>query len=315
MEPPHHDLVSSPIQSHVVLKYRGAYDWAGMWAWLGGRALDEVERVEGATYTRAFASGGVAGLVHLAPRGEAAHGDPGQVEVAFTTAAPLTPEALADLTARVTRVLDLDRDLAAMRRALASDPVMCARLDAHVGVRVPGGWDPFELAVRAVLGQQVTIGAARQLGRALVQLCGGRLPAALATGGISRLFPTPQRVADADLDALRMPRARRATLRALAEAALTDDGLFAPRPLDEALARLRAVRGIGDWTAHYIALRALRQPDAFPASDVGLLRGATTPGDPRPTSSALLAMAEVWRPHRAYAAQLLWAEDAARVVQ
>ena len=139
------------------------------------------------------------------------------------------------------------------------------------------------------------------------------MPADLRAPGLARLFPTAAQVAAADLGALRMPGARRATLTALARAAADDDRLFdGGGSLDDAIARLRAVKGIGEWTAHYIALRALRHPDAFPASDVGLLRGAARETGTRPTPAALLRRAECWRPCRAYAAQLLWAEDGDR---
>jgi AraC family transcriptional regulator of adaptative response / DNA-3-methyladenine glycosylase II len=118
-------------------------------------------------------------------------------------------------------------------------------------------------------------------------------------------------VAAADLASLGMPGARRATLHAIARAALDDGGLFSPgRGLEESIARLRTIPGVGEWTAQYIALRALRETDAFPASDIGLLRAAADSGGTRPTPAALLARAEAWRPWRAYAAQHLWAADA-----
>ena len=162
--------------------------------------------------------------------------------------------------------------------------------------------------MRAILGQQVTVAAARRLASCLVDVCGEAL--ARPDGVLARAFPSPERVAAADLGALGMPAARRSALKALAEAALSDGDLFRPLgTVDEAIARLRAIRGVGEWTAQYIALRALRETDAFPAGDVGLLRGAATRGR-RPTRAALLQRAEHWRPWRAYAAQHLWAADA-----
>ena len=165
--------------------------------------------------------------------------------------------------------------------------------------------------MRAVLGQQVSVPAARRLASRLVAVCGqpaageGRLRA-----GLSHAFPTPERVAAASLGGLGMPAARRSTLKALAEAAIADPHLFRPfGTVDEAIARLRAIRGVGPWTAQYIALRALRETDAFPATDVALLRGATRPGGERTTPVELLRRAESWRPWRAYAAQHLWTQD------
>jgi AraC family transcriptional regulator of adaptative response / DNA-3-methyladenine glycosylase II len=147
--------------------------------------------------------------------------------------------------------------------------------------------------------------AARRLAGRLVALCGKALPETESGPhlGLSRAFPSPERVATADLGALGMPNARRAALKALAEEAVSDPHLFQP-------VRLRAIRGIGEWTAQYIALRALRETDAFPASDIGLLRGATVDRGARPTPIDLLQRAEHWRPWRAYAAQHLWAADA-----
>jgi AraC family transcriptional regulator of adaptative response / DNA-3-methyladenine glycosylase II len=126
------------------------------------------------------------------------------------------------------------------------------------------------------------------------------------------VFPPPERVAAADLSALGMPAARRTALKALAKATIADPDLFRPfGTMDEAIARLRAIRGIGEWTAQYIALRALRETDAFPASDIGLIRSAARGGSTRPTPADLLQRAEPWRPWRAYAAQHLWAADSA----
>jgi AraC family transcriptional regulator of adaptative response / DNA-3-methyladenine glycosylase II len=285
----------------VLVGYAGPYDWPMMRAWLAGRALDGIESVREDGYARTLCLGGSPGVVDVtyAP-------DRSGFVVRVVTMASVGHEGIA---ARLVRVLDLDRDLVAMGRHLRHDPWLAGLLVRHAGLRVPGGWDPFELAVRAVLGQQVTIGAARHLASQLVTLCGRSLPEPLQRPGLGRLFPTARQVASADLGALRMPGSRRATLTALAHAVADDEGVLAKdASLDAMLARLRAIRGIGDWTAQYIALRALRHPDAFPASDIGLLRGAAREMGGRPTPAALQQRAEAWRPCRAYAAQLLWAE-------
>ncbi len=155
--------------------------------------------------------------------------------------------------------------------------------------RVLRGWDGFEVAARSVIGQQVTVARARRLNGILVDRCGSELPAG-ADEGLSRVFPTPQRVLDADLSAMGMPGARVTTLKTVASAVLAEPRLFDPAgSIDETIARLRAIRGIGDWTAHYIAMRACGEPDAFPASDVGLLRGAADATGRRPTPEQLLA--------------------------
>jgi len=180
------------------------------------------------------------------------------------------------------------------------------------GLRPPGGWDGFELAVRAILGQQVSVAAARRLAGELVVRHGRPLP--LAGDGhrsLSHVFPTPECLAAAESIGLGMPSARQSSLKALAEAAVADRNLFRPfGTIKEAIARFRSIRGIGEWTAQYIALRALREMDAFPASDAGLLRGAALIDGIQSSPDNLLKRAESWRPWRAYAAQHLWAAQA-----
>jgi AraC family transcriptional regulator, regulatory protein of adaptative response / DNA-3-methyladenine glycosylase II len=168
--------------------------------------------------------------------------------------------------------------------------------------------------VRAVLGQQVTVAAARKLASRLTEICGTALPNEQRTSRpeLHLGFPSAAQLAQADLSALGMPRARKEALVALAQAALNDPSLFHPQgTVEETVARLRAIRGIGEWTAHYIALRAVRETDAFPASDIGLLRGAAIRVGTRPSPAVLQDRAETWRPWRAYAAQHLWAADQA----
>ena len=157
---------------------------------------------------------------------------------------------------------------------------------------MPGAWDGFELAVRGILGQQITVGAATALAGKLVALCGTKLPHRTdpATAEISHTFPSPEQIGRLDDLGARigMPRSRAAAIIALATAASADPTLFEPGPgLDEAIARLRALPGIGEWTAQYIAMRALHEPDAFPAADIGLLRAmATAEGRPTPARVA-----------------------------
>jgi AraC family transcriptional regulator of adaptative response / DNA-3-methyladenine glycosylase II len=168
-------------------------------------------------------------------------------------------------------------------------------------LRVPGAWDGFELAVRAIFGQQITVPAATRLLRRLVEAHGARLPAAAKdVEGLSHLFPSPARLARADLAALGMPKAR---AMSLAQAISADPAIFSRgASLEQAIAKLRSLPGIGEWTAQYIAMRELREPDAFPAADIGLLR-AMAGASP----AELLSRAERWRPWRAYAALHLWA--------
>ncbi len=279
------------------LRYRPPYDWPAILAHLAARAVEGVEEVAGDVYRRTTLGDGGCGTV------EVAH-DPAAGSLAVTVRVEGV-RALPAVLERVRRLFDVDADVGAITANLTSDPLLAPLVAARPGLRVPGAWDGFELAVRAVLGQQITVQAARRLAGRLVALCGEPLPG--SAGSLTHSFPTPERVAATDLGALGMPEARRATLGRLARAALADPDLLRPgTDVEAAVRRLRAVPGIGEWTAQYVALRALRDPDAFPAADVGLLRGAATGGRPRPEPAALLRRAERWRPWRAYAAQHLW---------
>jgi AraC family transcriptional regulator of adaptative response / DNA-3-methyladenine glycosylase II len=182
---------------------------------------------------------------------------------------------------------------------------------ARPGLRAPGAWDGFELAVRAILGQQITVSAARGLAAKLVDRYGEPIdtPAAAALG-LTRVFPTPERLVGEDIAALGMPRARGAALEALARTVAADPTIFTPRSdLESAIAALKALPGVGEWTAQYIALRELREPDAFPQADIGLMRAMADEAGVRPSADQLLARSAAWKPWRAYAAQHLWAAD------
>jgi AraC family transcriptional regulator of adaptative response / DNA-3-methyladenine glycosylase II len=204
-------------------------------------------------------------------------------------------------------VFDLGADPEAIAAHLAGDPMLARLLARRPGLRLPGGWDGFEMAVRAVIGQQITIAGARQLLGKLVAAYGTPMDGGM--DGLTQVFPSPDRLVNADIAALGMPGARGRAISAMARAALADPSLFErAASLEEAIEKLCAVPGIGPWTAHYIAIRALREPDGFPASDIGLLRVLAENGV-RPSPKAVLARAETWRPWRAYAAQHLWTHD------
>ncbi|MBZ6076041.1 DNA-3-methyladenine glycosylase 2 family protein [Microvirga sp. WGZ8] len=285
----------------VRLRYRAPYDWDAMLSFLKARAIDGVECVEGGIYRRTVLLDGQAGtiaILHL-PEKESL-----EAVIRF-------PEvrALPAIVARIRRVFDLGADIMTVSNHLARDPHLARLIEARPGLRVPGGWDGFEVAMRAILGQQVSVKAGRQLGSKLARICGTTLVTPHGEG-LALTFPTAAQVTDADLSSLGMPLARKSALKAVAEAAVADPYLFQPlATVEETVARLSAIRGIGEWTAHYIALRAVREPDAFPASDIGLLRGAAGEDGVRPSPLELQKRAEAWRPWRAYAAQHLWAAD------
>jgi 3-methyladenine DNA glycosylase/8-oxoguanine DNA glycosylase len=199
----------------------------------------------------------------------------------------------------------LAADPLAISAHLATDPSLAPLVSKRPGLRVPGAWDGFELAMRAVLGQQITVSGAIRLAGRLVSTYGEAL--AVPDGDLTHVFPRPDALAKANLAALGMPASRAATLSAVAAAVIeSPDLLGAHVSLEDAIKRLRSIRGVGEWTAQYIALRQLREPDAFPAADIGLIRAVADPDGRRPAVDELLAQAEKWRPWRAYAAQHLW---------
>ena len=261
------------------------------------RAIPGVERVAGDRYARTMQLDGVQGAVTVQPT----DGNALRATVRFPTLA-----ALPAIIARLRRVFDLAADPAAIDGHLASDPALAPLVTARPGLRVPGAWDGFELAIRAVLGQQITVSAAVRLAGRLVAAYGE--PLAAPDGELTHAFPRPEALAEADLTSLGMPRSRAAALSAVAAAAVANPHLFdATRSLDDAVRELKSIRGVGEWTAQYIALRQLREPDAFPAADIGLLRAMARLEGRRYCAAELLERAEAWRPWRAYAAQHLWA--------
>jgi AraC family transcriptional regulator of adaptative response / DNA-3-methyladenine glycosylase II len=284
----------------VRLAYRPPYDWDAMLSYLAARAIPGVEMVSGNVYRRTIAVGNNSGVIAVMPA------DKNRVDVSVRFPDMAT---LPQLIARVRRVFDLAADPDLIGAHLALDPVLAPLVAARPGLRVPGAWDGFELAVRAIFGQQITVPAAIRLLGKLVAAYGVPLPGGLRDGeGLSHLFPSPARMAGADLAGLGMPKARAMAVTSLASAIAADPAIFSrSASLEETVAKLRSLPGIGEWTAQYIAMRELREPDAFPAADIGLLRAMGRANGLRPSSAALLSRAERWRPWRAYAAQHLWA--------
>lgn len=279
--------------------YQPPYDWSAMYAYLAARAIDGVEEVTNGYYRRTVSHEANCGVIEVTdnPR---RHGL--AVRIRFPNV-----RALPAIILRVRRMFDLYADVNRIAAHLAKDPALACRIAERPGLRAPGGWDGLELAVRAVLGQQISVEAARQLAARLVRICNRRAQA-VADDGLCYLFPDARAVAGSDLTALGMPGARKNTLKALAQASVNDPGLFEPAgSVEEAVARLRTIPGVGEWTAQYIALRALRENDAFPATDIGILRAAAKLEGSAVSAAQILQRAEQWRPWRGYAAQHLWA--------
>jgi AraC family transcriptional regulator, regulatory protein of adaptative response / DNA-3-methyladenine glycosylase II len=289
---------SSAPAAGLVLRVpaRPPFDAAPLLRFLGERALPGVERCDPGGYRRSARVDGEIGIVAVR-----AVPDVAALEAHWTGGAT---RGLLDLSARVARLFDLRADVVTIGRQLRRDPRL-ARDWPAAGVRVPGAWDPFEIAVRALLGQQVSVAAARTLAGRLVERCGTPLGRA-AADGITHLFPTPAQVAGAKLDGLGLTGARTAALRALAGAVAAGTlDLEAPRTPEETVAALQRLPGIGAWTAQYVAMRALGETDAFPAGDLGVRRSLAV-ADRLPSEREVLARAERWRPWRAYAAIALW---------
>ena len=258
----------------VRLAYRPPYDWDAMLSFLAARAIPGVERVAANSYRRTIAIGRHGGVIGVAPA------DKNRVDV--TVRFP-DMAALPQIIARVRRVFDLAADPDTIAAHLALDPALAPLVKARPGLRVPGAWDGFELAMRAVFGQQITVPAATKLLGKLVAGAWRSLLPANDAEGLTHLFPSPKRIAGANLAALGMPGARAKAASALAQI-IADDPLIFSRgaSLEDAIAKLRALPGIGEWTAQYIAMRELREPDAFPAADIGLLRAMAAPDGRRP---------------------------------
>jgi AraC family transcriptional regulator, regulatory protein of adaptative response / DNA-3-methyladenine glycosylase II len=295
---------SSRMAASFRLPYHAPYDWDAILSFLALRAIPGVESMADAGYARTAVIDGQPGTVFVRP---------GRGAFLNVTAHFSMPIPRASIAARVQRLFDLNADPKVIGAHLSRDRRLAPLVAARPGLRVPGAWDGFELGVRAILGQQITVMAARGLAAQLAARLGEQITHPHANAlGLTHVFPDAVRVAAADLSTLGMPRARIAWLQALARAHLMDPSLFeAPTSamgnLDEVIRKLRSLKGIGEWTAHYIAMRQLREPDAFPVGDVALMRALANAKGVRPTARQMLARAERWRPWRAYAALHLWA--------
>ncbi len=276
------------------LAYRPPYDWKQVSSFLQARAIPGIERVDESGYWRTVSLPGAQAIVNVRPI-EAE--DALQLRVSGAA-----PAQLFHIASAAKRVFDVSADPARTALAFRSDPLLGSRVKACPGLRIPGAWDPFECAVRAVLGQQVSVAAGLTFVARLVQRTGEPLKSPVV--GLNRLFPSAGAVARADLDGIGLTQARTAALRGLA-VAVAEGKVDFHAPVDEVVAALSALPGIGDWTAQYVALRALGEPDAFPASDLVLRRVAGN-GEGPLSAAALQQRAEAWRPWRGYAALHLW---------
>jgi AraC family transcriptional regulator, regulatory protein of adaptative response / DNA-3-methyladenine glycosylase II len=284
------------------LACRGPFDGQALLRFLAARAIPGVEEVAQGRYARTVRVPGGSGVIELVPPPVA--GGDGQVPHAAQVLLRVWLAGQRDVgqvVPRCRRLFDLDADPRAIDAALAADEALAPLVAARPGLRVPGAYDGFELAVRAVIGQQVSVAGASTLTGRLATRCGARLGAAGITGPLTVLFPRPADLAGADLSGLGLTTRRQVTLRTLAAACAAGRVSLDPGgDPEETAARLAELPGVGPWTVAYIMMRAAGDPDAFPGSDLGLRRAMARLGcEP--------GHADRWRPWRAYAAVHLWA--------
>ncbi len=283
------------------LAYRPPYAWDALLAYLGGRAMPGLEAViDKNAYVRSVQMDGKTGwikLMHLPERGQLA-----------LQVAPSLSTVLMPLLAKVRTQFDLEANPTVIQSHLQADALLAQQMARTPGLRVPGAFDIFELAIRAVLGQQVSVAGATTVSGRLVRAFGDAITTPFA--GVTHHFPSPVLLAQLPVEEIAtigVPKSRAATIQNLARFALAG-GLQRKigASADAVVADLKTVAGIGEWTAQYIALRALRFPDAFPAGDLGLQKAAAIAPETRITEKQLLQRAQAWSPWRSYAALLLW---------
>jgi AraC family transcriptional regulator of adaptative response / DNA-3-methyladenine glycosylase II len=288
-----------------LLGYRPPLAFAELLAYLGGRIYQGAEAVIGDSYVRAVEIDGHRGVIRVKQCPTSAH-------LILEASAELA-KVLPRLVLGVRRLFDLDAEPAQISACLAADPALAPRLERLPGLRVPGTLDGFELALRAVLGQQISVRAATTLAGRLTHALGAELPAAAQAYGLTRSVPTAIRLAAAGVEAIAaigLPRRRAECIHALATAVAT--GQLRLRPGDEVtntVTELQKLPGIGPWTAQYVAMRALRSPDAFPAGDLAVQKALGVRRDRDAETRA-----EAWRPFRAYAVMYLWFGNTGEVV-
>jgi AraC family transcriptional regulator of adaptative response / DNA-3-methyladenine glycosylase II len=277
------------------LPFRGALDWDALIDYFSARAIPGVEHVEGRTYRRTVTVDGDPGVIELLPGGPD--------HLVLRAHLPHW-ENLIHVVDRVRRIPSLDTDLDEPLAQLAADPLIGPLVKGRPGLRVPGTWDPFETGVRAILGQQVSVKGATTLAGRLVAQTGTPVPG-LGAMGLTHTFPTAETLAGADLSGVGLPDGRQDAIRALARAVAAGDvKLDRSTGLDELVSSVTDIPGLGPWTAHYLALR-LGEPDAFPATDLGVRRALAKVAGSKPPR-VIDTVAAPWRPWRSIATVHLW---------
>ena len=300
------DIGDEKSAIELSLPYRSPFAWRALLDFFRDRAIPGVEIVTDERYLRTIRTSGGTGSIavrHDEPRRRL------RVAVRMSTA-----EGLIDISARLRQLFDLDADadaidtLLAKKTSLRGLQGLRTNVGRWPGIRVPGAFDGFETAVRGILGQQISVKGATTIAGRVATRWGTRLPRRLAQcESLVRVFPTARRLAVAELEEVGIIGARADTIRGLAQAVLADPTLLQPgEGLLQDIERWVTLPGIGPWTANYVAMRVLREPDALPAADLGLRKAISKPDEvPRPASDVERTL-ETYRPYRAYAAMRLW---------
>ena len=277
----------------VEISYKSPLNWQHTLHFFGTRAIEPVEWVHSDSYSRTLSIDGNSGILKI-------RHNPDQQSLSVEIPASLT-NSTTNIVRTVGRVFDLEADSKAISGILNKDPSIGKVVKKYPGIRLPGAWSWFEIAMRAVLGQQITVRAARTIAGRIVQKFG------TAIGTEARLFPTAEQILDAPLNGFGIPARRAETLRMLAKATVEKQIPEPGLPLEEIIRRFCDLPGIGPWTAHYIALRAFGETDVFLPRDVGLRKAAARLIGKELTDIELIKYAERWRPWRSYAVLYLWA--------
>jgi AraC family transcriptional regulator of adaptative response / DNA-3-methyladenine glycosylase II len=287
----------------VRLPYRKPFSWPAMLEFFAGRATPGVELVEGKAYRRTISVGDKHGVMAISPAKQS-----GYLSLTLTC---VDTGALFEIVQRSREVFDLDAPIDEIATTLKRDEALRRLIKRSPGIRVPGAWDGFEMAIRAILGQQISVKAATTLAGRIADRYGEKLSMSSESSdsGLSCIFPTAERLMRARFNNIGLVTSRAETIRRVAAAVVNGDLSFdvAQEP-EDFCASLTAIKGVGDWTAQYVAMRVLKNPDAFPSTDLGLLKALGSIEDQagQVTPTELLRRAEAWRPWRAYAALLLW---------
>jgi len=283
----------------VRLPYRRPFHWPALVQFFSARATPGVETISGDTYRRTISWNDAHGIVEIRPDTR-----DGYLSLSLRG---IDTTALFSTVQTAREVFDLDAPISEVQATLGKEKVLKRMMRINPGVRVPGSWDGFELTVRAILGQQISVAAATTLAGRIAARYGAPLktPDDDNAASLNRIFPGAERLMHAKFLNIGLVKSRAATIRRVATAVVDGDLHFniAQNP-EEFCNRLKKIKGIGNWTAQYVAMRALKNPDAFPDSDLGLIKAVEYPA--RITPKELMMRAENWRPWRAYAAMLLW---------